>query len=293
MLYPNTLYEISTNINTGVEYEIALFYQLVCSDEQRQILTAINKRTDKNKVLSIIRQTDIKPIITALQKRGLQLSDATFETQNDEVGPSDVVMVVSDGKTKSQIGISVKYSNTCTLNPTGRRFITENQIAELKRQLPIYTTKYIDEMTSTYGSVSNWFRAKKPSITTDAFIDLIRDAVIKNWSNVQDKPTLLSAMFHSDSPIEFWVVTYTNKGYTLSTEPQTIEISRANDVTVEKYQTSYVAFYLDGKKVGQMQVKFNNGFIEKCSKNTPDVVCEDVKMTYGQPFSSWNFSVEK
>lgn len=293
MLYPNTLYEISTNINTGVEYEIALFYQLVCSDEQRQILTAINKRADKNKVLSIIRQTDIKPIITALQKRGLQLSDATFETQNDEVGPSDVVMVVSDGKTKTQIGISVKYANACTLNVTGRRFITDNQIAELKKQLPIYTAKYIEEMTSAYGSVGNWFRARKPSITTDAFIDLIRDAVIKNWSNVQDKPTLLSAMFHSDSPIEFWVVTYTNKGYTLSTEPQTIEISRADDVTVEKHQTSYVAFYLDGKSVGKMQVKFNNGFIEKCKKNTPDVICEGVEMAYGQPFSSWNFSVEK
>lgn len=293
MLYPNTLYEISTNINTGVEYEIALFYQLVCADEQRQILTAINKRADKNKVLGIIQQTDIKPIITALQKRGLQLSDATFETQNDEVGPSDVVMVVSDGKTQTQIGISVKYANTCTLNVTGRRFITDTQIAELKKQLPIYTTRYINEMTATYGRVGNWFRLRKPSATTDAYIDLIRDAVIKNWPNVKDKSTLLSAMFHSDSPIVFWVVTYTNNGYKLSTEPQTIEISRANDVTIAKYKTSYVAFYLDGKKVGQMQVKFNNGFIERCKRNIPDVVYEDVKMAYGQPFSSWNFSTKK
>ena len=294
MLYPNTLYEIATNINTGVEYEIALFYQLVCVDEQRQILTAVNKRADKNKVLGIIKQTDITPIVLALQKCGLQLSDATFETQNDEVGPSDVVMLVFDSKgNESKIGISIKYANTCTLNVTGRRFITDAQIAELKKQLPIYTTKYIDEMTAAYGSVANWFRLRKPSTTTDAFIDLIRDAVIENWSNVEDKPTLLSTMFHSDSPIEFWVVTYTNKGYILSTEPQTIEIGRANDVTVAKYQTSYVAFYLDGKKVGQMQVKFNNGFVEKCRKNKPDVVCEGVKMAYGQPFSSWNFSVEK
>jgi len=42
-----------------------------------------------------------------------------------------------------------------------------------------------------------------------------------------------------------------------------------------------------------MQVKFNNGFIEKCKKKTPDIVYEGVKMAYGQPFSSWNFSVEE
>ena len=42
-----------------------------------------------------------------------------------------------------------------------------------------------------------------------------------------------------------------------------------------------------------MQVKFNNGFIEKCKKKTPDIVCEGLKMAYGQPFSSWNFSVEE
>ncbi|MBE6299225.1 MAG: hypothetical protein E7083_02680 [Bacteroidales bacterium] len=293
MLYTNTLYEISTNINTGVEYEIALFYQLVSANEQQQILTAINKRADKNKILGIIKQTNITPIVVALSKRGLKLSDATFETQNDKVGPSDVVMLVSDGKKKFKIGISVKYANTCTLNVTGRRFITDAQIAELKKQLPIYTKKYIDEMTATYGNVGNWFRLRRPSETTDAFIDLIRDAVIDNWSNVGDKPTLLSAMFHSDSPIEFWVVTYMSSGYKLSTEPQTIEVRRANDVKVAKYQTSYVAFYLDNKKVGQMQVKFNNGFIEKCKKKTPDIVYEGVKMAYGQPFSSWNFSVEE
>ena len=292
MLHPNTLNEIATNINTGVEYEIALFYQLVSSDEQHQILTAINKREDKNKVLDIMAQTDIAPIVKALQKRGLRLVDAMFETQNDDVGPSDVVMVVADiNGTESHIGISVKYANSCTLNVTGRRFISDVQIAELKSQLPVYTAKYIDEMTAMYGNAANWFRKRKPSVITDAFIDLIRDAVIENWGNIEDKPSLLSAMFHSDSPIEFWVVTYKNNGYKLSTKPQTIEISRANDVTVEKHQTSYVAFYLDGIFVGKMQVKFNNGIVERCTKKVPDVLCDGVKMTYGQPFSSWNFSV--
>lgn len=203
-------------------------------------------------------------------------------------------MSVQDGKGKrQQIGLSVKYANTCTLNVTGRNFITDSQIASLKAKLPEYTQRYIQEMEGIYGGVENWFRKRKPSSTTDKYIDLIRDAVIDNWRNVENKTTLLSALFHSDSPIEFWVVTYSNQGYSLKTKPQTIDMNRANDVTVGKYQTSYVAFYLDGTMVGHMQVKFNNGFVEKCKKAKPDVVFQGVEMSYGQPFSSWNFSVEK
>ena len=194
---------------------------------------------------------------------------------------------------RSSIGLSVKYANSCSLNVTGRNFITDNQISELKELLPQYTQMYIDEMNKEYGDIANWFRKRKPSKTTDKFIDLIRDAVIKNWSNLKNKETLLSALFHKDSPIEFWVITYKTKGFNLKTKPQTIDESRANDVTICKDQTSYVAFFLEGTKVGHMQVKFNNGFIEKCVKSKPDIEVQNVKMSFGKPFSSWNFSVEK
>ena len=295
MLYNNTLDEIRSNINTGVEYEIALFYMLLKNNpsEQTKVMDALNSRYDASKIKSIISQTDTTAIEKALEKRGLTLDDVSFETQNDEVGPADIVMFVSNGVTVSKIGLSVKYANTCTLNVTGRNFITDSQRAQLKEQLPTYTKKYIREMKKKYGDVGNWFRKRKASKTTDKFIDLIRDAVIANWDNVENKTSLLSALFHTDSPIEFWVVTYDNRGFSLKTKPQTIDMSRANDVTIGKYQTSYVAFYLDGTMVGHMQVKFNNGFIEKCKKKNPDVVCQGIEMAYGQPFSSWNFSVEK
>lgn len=296
MLYHNTLNEITSNINTGVEYEIALFYKLLENNpaEQKQVMSAIQSRYDAAKVKSIITYTDTNIILSSLNKRGLEYVDAAFETQNDEVGPADIVLITKDNSSKQvKIGLSVKYANTCTLNVTGRNFITDSQISELRAKLPNYTQDYINEMTATYGDVSKWFRMRKPSRVTDAYIDLIRDAVISNWKNVHNKTSLLSALFHSDSPIEFWVVTYTNTGYTLKTKPQTIDMRRAGDVTVGKYQTSYVAFYLDGVMVGHMQVKFNNGFVEKCKKINPDVVCQGVKMAYGQPFSSWNFSVEK
>ena len=296
MLYTSTLSEVSNNINTGVEYEIALFYKLLKNqpNEQTQVMHAINRRYDDAKIKSLIADTDTSSIELALSSAGLEIIDASFETQNDEVGPADIVMhVKSRTGQRKEIGLSVKYANTCTLNVTGRNFITDIQIAQLRRQLPLYTDMYIKEMTGLYGNVNNWFRKRKPSNTTDQYIDLIRDAVIANWPNVRNKTTLLRSLFHIDSPIEFWVVTYGNHGYTLNTRPQTIDMSRANDVTVGKYQTSYVAFYLDGVMVGHMQVKFNNGFVEKCKKLNPDVVCQGVEMAYGQPFSSWNFSVEK
>lgn len=294
MLYSNTLSEITYNVNTGVEYEIALFYCLLTNNNERsQVMSAINKRENSVKINRIIKQTDITEILQALQNDCLELIDVTFETQNDEVGPADVVMKVKDkqGRGEKKIGISVKYANSCTLNVTGRNFLTDTQISDLKDRLAEYTVKYIKEMESTYGDVKQWFRKRKPSNSTDQYIDLIRDAVIANWNNVCYKTTLLSALFHSDSPIEYWVATYNKKGYSLNTCPQTIDLNRVDDITLEKYQTSYIGFFLDGAMVGRMQVKFNNGFVEKCKKKQPDINYKGVKMSYGQPFSSWNFSV--
>lgn len=296
MLYQNTLREIRENINTGVEYEIAMFYALLTikPDEQALVMNAIHNRWDTEKVKEIISYTDTQQVVSALKQRGLSLVDVSFETQNDEVGPADVLMFVKEqNNIIGKIGLSIKYANTCTLNVTGRNFITDDQILQLRKLLPKYTSLYIQEMTKLYGDVNNWFRKRKPSKVTDAFIDLIRDEVIKNWKKVPNKTTLLSALFHSDTPIEFFVVAYTSKRYFLKTKPQTIDMRRADDVTVGKYQTSYVAFYLDGEMVGHMQVKFNNGFVEKCKKLKPDITHQGVNMSFGQPFSSWNFSVEE
>lgn len=297
MLYNNTLFEIQNNANPGVEYEIALFYRLLVTNHKQeadQVMAAIRRRSDKKKVLDIIKVSDERAILRELYSRNISLVDVSLETQNDEIGPADIVLYTEDkNKSEQEIGLSVKYANTCTLNVTGRNFITDDQIVELRDLLPAYTDMYINEMSKLYGSIEKWFRKRKPSKTTDAYIDKIRDAVIQNWPNVKEKSTLLSLLFHSDSPIEFWIITYSSSGYSIKTKPETIPMSRANDVTVGKMNTSYVAFFLDGKRVGHMQVKFNNGFLEKCKKRIPDKEYQGVKMAYGQPFSSWNFNVEK
>lgn len=295
MLYSYTLNEIRTNENPGVEYEIALFYVL-CTDiqERNQIMSAIKQRGDMNKVLSIINRTSSQEINSFLANRGLSLMDCSFETQNDDVGPADIVMHVEDNAGKqSKIGLSIKYANTCTLNVTGRRFITDAQISNLRQKLVQYTSQYVQEMTDKFGSVNNWFRKRKPSESTDQFIDLVRDAVIENWPKITDKEALLEDLYQSSSPIEYWVFKYTNRSYEINNKPFHVSSQLANRIEVRKMDTSYVAFYLDDTRIGHMQVKFNNGFVEKCKKQKADLVVEGVRMSYGQPFSSWNFSIEQ
>lgn len=98
MLYNSTLSEIANNINTGVEYEIALFYKLLKNneEEQSQVMEVFQRRHDSSKIEAIIAQTDVSIIESVLSKMGLSLCDATFETQNDIVGPSDIIMIVKD-----------------------------------------------------------------------------------------------------------------------------------------------------------------------------------------------------
>ena len=291
MLHPNTLYEIQHNSNTGVEYEIALFYVLLPQEEEKaQVLAAINLRTNAEEIKRIIRQTDKTIIEQALAAQGLSYTDCSFETQNDLVGPADIVLCLTNGQ---QLGLSVKFANTCTLNVTGLRFITQQQKEQLQQQLKENPRLYVEEMQQRYGAVENWFRLRKSSKTTDAFIDLIRDAVIANWNLVPNKVRLLQDLYHADSPIDYWVVEYTRKGLSINTHPTKIDASQANRITLAKHETSFVAFYLDGERIGHMQVKFNNGFVERCKKAHPDFSVEGIAMAYGKPFSSWNFSIER
>ena len=295
MITEKTLEEIRNNHNTGIEHEIALFRCLLQKDiDIHKVDCAIQSRTDAQLIISIIETTSIREIMEELSARVLSLEDVSLETQNDDIGPSDIVMVLktASGATE-KIGLSVKNANTCTLNATGRKFLSEQQIVNLKSKLPMFTDEYISEMTCSYGSVENWFRKRKPSTTTDKYIDLIRDEVIVNWSrksNAERRGILMEA-YQETSPIPYWVFTYTSSSQTLNTNPYKIALSDVPKVKVKKYETSYVGFYLHNRLIGKMQVKFNNGFVERCKKSCPDRIVEGVAMSFGQPFTSWNFSL--
>ena len=300
MLHSTTLQEISSN--PGVEYEIALFYKLLHQgcDEATAVMKAINSRQDAQKTRHLIEITDEMILLRELQEKGLSLIDVSFETQNDSVGPADIVLYVSDtARQSSMLGLSVKYANRNTLNPTAKRFISEQQIKDLQDQFDnVYIHAFLKEMKEKYGHVSNWKR--KRSDAANKFYDLMRDAVIENWPNVQDKVSLLAAMFHSNSPIPFWVINYTDEGYTVETEPDTVDEKRVDEIVVEKYKDAFVAFKLDGKIIGKVQVKCNNGFIEdqfnhagKAKKKEPDFIIDGQPRIKGKPFGSWDFTLGK
>ena len=300
MLYSSTLSEIRTNTNPGVEYEIALFYKLLpaSSDEARLVMEAILQRIDFQKVLDIIDYTDKNILLNALQTKGLAINDVYFETQNDEVGPADVVIAVTNkmGVTY-KLGLSVKYANRNTLNPTARKFITESQITTLRKHFEEVTIPaFIEEMHNAFGTADKWRRRRTEA--ANAFYDLVRDAVIENWPSVSNKTVILAQMFHSDSPIPFWVVDYSNNSYSIDTDPCTVDESRANEITVEKYKNAYVAFMLDGVIIGKVQVKCNNGVIEdqynhagKAKRSKPDFVVDGIPKIKGDPFGSWDFTL--
>jgi hypothetical protein len=129
-------------------------------------------------------------------------------------------------------------------------------------------------------------------VITDRYIDLIRDEVIQNWprKSEDDRISILREAYQETSPIEYWVVTYKrNLSYDLETSPCKISLCDMNQVELRKYETSYVGFYLHNQMIGKMQVKFNNGIVERCDTGCPDKIVGGVRMKYGQPFSSWNF----
>lgn len=296
MLYKDTLNIIRENTNPGVEYEIALFYRLLTikPEEQKQVLDAIESRHDSQKIKDVISYTNVDEINIKLGETGHTYLDVSFETQNDEVGPADIVLILDNG---DKLGLSVKFNNSCSLNVTGMSFINAQQKDALKkRYIDEFVEDYINDMSERFGSPANWSR--KTSEITDRYIDEIRDAVIRNWPNVGDKIYLIKKLFHADSPIKFWLVTYKGKGYSVETDPVSINSERADEINLDRFQTSYVGFFLDGRMIGKMQVKFNNGFLEKYlnHKNQPkkksfDFEYEGEKFLYGNPFGSWNFSL--
>ena len=300
MLYTTTLNEIETNTNPGVEYEIALFAKLIASDsvDYTKVIASIHKRNDCSKIIDVMSKTDLRILFKELDNFGFMFEDVSFETQNDEVGPADIVLTIVDKyRIEFKLGVSVKYANRNTLNPTARRFLTDSQISMLNEKFEnIYIPKYIEEMKEKYGNVINWKR--KRSNYVDEFYDLMRDAVIENWPNIFDKTPLLATMVHANSPIPFWVINYNNNGYTVETIPETVDESRVKDIEVEKYRDCFVAFKLDGRIIGKVQVKCNNGFIEdlynhagKAKKKNPDFIIDGAPKIKGKPFGSWDFTL--
>lgn len=326
MLHPDTLNEIRESHLKCVEYEIGLFLCLLTNpDEIEAVINAASTREDYKKILGIANNANKEAILNILSYAGMSLQDVSFESQNDEVGPADVVVYASNrhGENK-KIGLSVKYDNDVICNYTGRDILTEEQISNLQEQLPAFANRYLNEMTERFGSFEEWYRIrfetnqKIASDVTNEYIDLVRDAVVDRWAimSQEEKDEFLYKVYRTDSPLDYWIYSFQKKGkFILCTNPPYIRRSAYPRVTIEKIAGQYLGFFLDGQLLGKTQVKFNNGIFERyTSKPYKDaieagnnelansifaryaaqgkgIMVEGKPLRYGVPFTSWNFEI--
>jgi hypothetical protein len=144
------------------------------------------------------------------------------------------------------------------------------------------------------GTRNTWSRQR--SKITDEFIDLIRTEVIDEWStkNIEEREGIVGNGFQVYSPIDYYVINIKSDYSFKLSEPHKANYFSVDDITLEKYGTSYVAFKIHNKIIVKLQVKFNNGFIEKVKKTSvggKSFKIGDIIFKIGDPFGSWNFNI--
>lgn len=283
--------ELLNNNNVGVEYEFSLYY-LLLDNEFQNIFNklTISNHIKKDKILQIIENQRDNVYQQMLNQEYSLYKYVYLATQDDSVGPSDIVLYENHDKTGNVLGLSVKYNNGCNVNMSSSYFLTANDKEELKDVQKELTHKHIKYQIDTNGHVSNWFRQRKFSTTqySNAIIDFIRDKVIYCWYNGDiNKQSIINKLYQTDSPIDYEVWKFTKKKLKVLEKPKN-DIS-ANNIDVAKYRGSYIGFYNDENLICKMQVKFNNGILERATPETKDVICvDDVYMKMGDAFGSWN-----
>ena len=280
----NELDSLAANINPGIEYEYAIYYALLDHDSQQYFRThVLDNHPDKDNIDNIINNIDTSLLETS------NIKEAFIVTQNDDVGPSDIVVRDTND---ALLGFSVKYINDCNLNFTSKLFLDNDVLHALEQEKTHACQAYIEEMQQEYGSANHWFRKRKRSVIVDNFIDSIREKTINAWNekNQSEKNTILETLVHADSPINFWIIKV-KKDLTLDINVNPIQEWNADLVTIKKYQSSFVALYCEDTLIGKIQVKFNNGIVERGTQNNYDHCIDGIYMKNGQPFSSWNFGL--
>ena len=287
---------LKLNRNTGIEYEFGVGMALMIKSQYDDFLKYIvQDHPKKNKVIEVYNITKnilSKELKYLGEKNNRYISFAP--TQNDSLGPSDIL--VCNNK-EILFGISIKFANSNNWNPSAKNFLDSDIIKKLKLiYVKDYLPKYKNDMKSRFGecklirgSRNTWSR--KRSSVTDDFIDLIRDEFITSWENkdLSERKLILNKGFHVNSPIKYYVIEIGSKDWKLS-DPK--PISEIQDIYLEKYKTSYVAFKVGNKILVKLQIKFNNGFIEKTeSSQNNKFKIDDIYFKNGDPFGLWNFNI--
>jgi hypothetical protein len=296
--------DLIENINPGIEHEIAVAFHLMGEQQKKQedfysnvVIEHPRSTRIKGSIENLIthsEEVDWPDIFLELKSEESYYVSLAY-TQEDSVGPADVIICCCD---EIQFGVSVKFRNRNNWNPSALNFINENDKEEL---IQLYKQKYLSEhlshMKERYGkceyidssnNYTNWYR--KRSKITDLYIDIIRDRVIKRWNekNEKEKEKILKAAYHDNSTIDYFDLILQENKPPLISSPQPIP-TNISDIQIEKHKTSAVCFYLNGKLTDNLQVKANNGFIERHG-NRNSFYVNDIKWGHGDFFGSWDWT---
>lgn len=300
MLYEHDNKKLIQNLNTGIEYEIAVAYLLMTSNQQCMFLNeVINHHPKTMKILDVIEVIDEKILTVAKQWKKIHGYYVSLITTQDDTlgGPSDILLCSNEG---IHHGISIKYNNGNTWSPSGRHFLDEVTISDLMYEYRTkYIQMYIQQMECTHGKcvyLTNSHRTswnRKRCKVTDLFIDKIRDKVIDAWSykNLDERLCILKSGYHEDVDIDCSILTL-NKNGTYKIEEMQMIPKNISSIELVKSCTSQLEFVVNGVVMGKMQVKPNGGFIQRDGKRNPFVV-GDCNYGEGDLFGSWNFEVVK
>jgi hypothetical protein len=279
----------SNNNNVGVEYEFALYY-LLLDAKFRDIFKniTINNHTKKEKILQII-EVQKANIYQQISKPEYSTYKYVYlATQDDTVGPSDIVLYENVDMSGNVLGLSVKYNNNCNVNMSSSYFMTSNAKNELKRFQKEQTYKHIEYLINTKGHPNNWFRKRKSTPYSVTCIDIIRNRIIHNWNNQYvNKQIIIDKLYQTDSPIDYEVWKFTKKKLKVIEKP--IFDYNINEIYVSKYKKSYIGLYINDNLICKIQVKFNNGILERTNPNNKNAICiNGIYMKMGDAFGSWN-----
>jgi hypothetical protein len=96
--------------------------------------------------------------------------------------------------------------------------------------------------------------------------------------------------FQIFSPIKYYTIVINNDLSCEINEPEIV--FSVDEVNIEKHKTSFIVFKVNNKIVVKLQVKFNNGFIEKAKNETSSTFrIDEILFKNGDPFGSWNFNI--
>jgi len=290
--------ELVNNRNTGIEFEYGVALALMTEVQALKFEDKILKNHPyKDRIINIGKSTkaSLTNLIDEISCEDHYVSLAA--TQNDTLGCSDVLICCNE---EIKFGISVKFNNTNNWNPSSRYFLSNKSIDDLRTQYKkIYLPKYIADMRRQFGKCktiegtrNTWSR--KRSDVTDEFIDLIRDEVIDSWNNktIEEKEKIVRDGFQVYSPVDYYIVNVRpDLSLTLS-KPYKADHFSIDSITLNKHKKSFVSFEVDGKIIVKLQVKFNNGFLEKARNETLSTFkIDEILFKEGDPFGSWNFNI--